>query len=143
MGIFGSPSFARVGPTPRRTGQPALCFASGKRLISGCTWLGTRATSIGPGNIVILPITTQRPPTDQVAIELSPDEKRLCRLDPGVPSWVIVSEFNADIWPNADLSLAPETGEIFYGIARPGLLARIGRAFADARRTRRIVGVKR
>ena len=80
---------------------------------------------------------------DQFAIELSPDEKRLCRLDPRVPSWVIVSEFNADIWPNADLSIAPETGEFFYGIARPGLLARIARAFGDVRRTRRIVGVKR
>jgi hypothetical protein len=102
-----------------------------------------RAAPIGPGDVVILPITTQRPPTDQVAIELSPDEKALCRLDPRVPSWVIVSEFNADIWPNADLSLVPETGEFFYGIARPGLLARIGRAFADARRTQRIVGVKR
>jgi hypothetical protein len=104
---------------------------------------GARAAPLGPGDVVILPITTQRPPTGQVAIELSPDEKRLCRLDPGVPSWVIVSEFNADIWPNADLSLVPETGEFFYGIARPGLLARIGRAFADARRTRRIIGVKR
>jgi hypothetical protein len=104
---------------------------------------GARAARLQPGDVVILPITTQRPLADQSVIELTPDEKRLCRLDPAVPSWVIVSEFNADIWPNADLSLVPETGEFFYGIARPGLLARIGRAFAEANRTRRIVGVKR
>jgi hypothetical protein len=104
---------------------------------------GTRGARPGSGDVVILPITTQRPRADQVAIELSPDDKRLCRLDPGVPSWVIVSEFNVDIWPNADLSLVPETGEFFYGIARPGLLARIARAFGDVRRTQRIVGVKR
>jgi hypothetical protein len=102
-----------------------------------------RTVRFGPGDVVILPITTQRPRADQAAIELNPDEKRLCRLDPGVPSWVIVSEFNTDMWPNADLSLVAETGEFFYGVARPGLLARIARAFGDARRTRRIVGVKR
>jgi hypothetical protein len=60
-----------------------------------------------------------------------------------VRSWVIVSEFNADIRPNAELSLVPEIGEFFYGVARPGLLVRIGRAFAETHATRRIVGVKR
>src|SRR5580658_2696986 len=131
----------RTDPVKDRPACIVLRVAAAQDL--GLRLAGAQSARLDPGDVVILPITTRAPTEDQVGVELSPEEKTLCRLDPGVRSWVIVSEFNADIWPNADLSLAPETGEIFYGIARPGLLPRIGRAFADARRTRRIVGVKR
>ena len=104
---------------------------------------GAQPAPLDPNDVVLLPIATRRPSADQLGVELSPEEKSLCRPDPAVRSWVIVSEFNADVWPNADLSLVPETGAFAYGVARPGLLARVGRAFAEARRSRRIVGVKR
>jgi hypothetical protein len=131
----------RIDPVKDRPACIAVRIANAEDV--GLRLAGTQSVRLDPGDIIILPITTQRPTAGQVGIELSPEEKALCRLDPGVRSWVIVSEFNADIWPNADLSLVPETGEFAYGVARPGLLARIGRAFAEARRTRQVVGVKR
>src|SRR5258708_11373746 len=60
---------------------------------------------IEPGDVIILPITTSPPRPGDTVIELSPDEKRICRVDPARRSWLVVSEFNADIWPNADMSL--------------------------------------
>jgi hypothetical protein len=101
------------------------------------------ATAIAPGDVIILPITTQPPRPGDVSIELTADEKRLCRLDPEAPSWLIVSEFNADVWPNADLSLIPGINQFAYGIAPHGLMRRIGQKFADARRTRSVLRVKR
>jgi hypothetical protein len=56
---------------------------------------------------------------------------------------LVVTEFNADIWPNYDMSVVPGTDKFEYGMAPPGLLGRIGRAFAEARRQNRVVGVKR
>ena len=99
--------------------------------------------AISPGDVIILPITTKAPRPGDVAVELTADEKRLCRLNPDSPSWLIVSEFNADVWPNADLRLIPETNRFDYGIARPGLLKRIGEKFAEARRANVVLGVKR
>lgn len=58
-------------------------------------------------------------------VERTPDEKRICRLDPGRRSWLVVTEFNADIWPNADMSLVPGTERFDYGMAPPGLPGRI------------------
>lgn len=134
----------RQGRTDPAKDRPAcIVIRVGDAADTGLRVAGGQAASPDAGDVVILPITTSRPSAHQTGVELTPDEKRLCRLDPGVRSWVIVSEFNADTWPNADLSLVPETGEFAYGVARPGLLARIGRAFAEARRTRPIVGVKR
>lgn len=98
---------------------------------------------LAPGDVVILPITTKPPRTGIYAVELAPDEKRLCKLDPEYPSWVIVSEFNADTWPNADLRLIPGTNRFDYGMARSGLLKRIGEKFSEARQAGRVLGVKR
>jgi hypothetical protein len=99
--------------------------------------------AISPGDVIILPITTKPPRAGDVAVELAVDEKRLCRLDPDFPSWLIVSEFNADVWPNADLRLIPQTNRFDYGIARPGLMKRTGQKFGEARRADMILGVKR
>jgi hypothetical protein len=70
-------------------------------------------------------------------------DKRACGLQPRVASWVIVSEFNVDIWPNADLSLIPGTDRFDYGTAPSGLMRRIARAFLDARRGKLQSGVRR
>ncbi len=53
--------------------------------------------AVEPGDVIILPITTKPPGTGQISVELTADEKRLCRLNPDFPSWLIVSEFNADM----------------------------------------------
>ena len=101
------------------------------------------SAALAPGDVIIFPITIQPPRFGDIAIELSADEKRLCRLDPASPSWLIVSEFNADSWPNPDLSLIPGTNEIAYGLASPGLMKRIARKFAEARQRGTVLGVKR
>ncbi len=98
---------------------------------------------IEPGDVIIFPITTRPPRHGSVGVELSADEKRQCGLDPEFPSWVIVSEFNADVWPNADMSLIPGRDRFDYGVAHPGLMRRIGHKFAEARRTTRVLGIKR
>ena len=133
----------RQGRSAAKDRPACIVIRVGDDADTGLRVAGGQAARLDPGDVVILPITTRRPSADQTGVELSPDETALCRLDPGVWSWVIVSEFNADIWSNADLSLVPETGAFAYGVARPGFLARIGRAFAEARRARPIVGVKR
>jgi hypothetical protein len=99
--------------------------------------------AVEPGDVIILPITTKPPGSGQIAVELTADEKRLCQLNPEFPSWLIVSEFNADIWPNADISLIRGTNRIDYGIARPGLMKRIGQEFLLARRANGVFGIKR
>jgi hypothetical protein len=79
------------------------------------------------GDVIILPITTRTPRSDALAVELTGNEKRVCGLDAGVSSWVIVSEFNADTWPNADIAPAGASGRSHFGLAPPGLLRRIFR----------------
>jgi hypothetical protein len=95
------------------------------------------------GDVIVFPITSRPRRSDDIAVELTPDDMRACGLDPKAPSWVVVSEFNADTWPNADLSLVPGTDKFEYGMAPPGLLKRIGQKFIEARRLQRVVGVKR
>jgi hypothetical protein len=96
-----------------------------------------------PGDVVILPITTRPPEPDALAIELTASEKRVCGLDAAIPSWLILSEFNVDTWPNADLALVPGTNRFDYGVAPPGLMSRISQRFVGAARTRRVIGVRR
>jgi hypothetical protein len=95
------------------------------------------------GDVIVFPITRSPRRFAGLAVELTPDDKRACGLDPEAPSWVVVSEFNADTWPNADLSLIPGTEKFEYGMAPPGLLKRIGQKFLEARRLQRVIGVKR
>jgi hypothetical protein len=44
-------------------------------------------SAIEPGDVIILPITTSPPRPGDTVIELSPDEKRICRLDPAACGW--------------------------------------------------------
>jgi hypothetical protein len=50
---------------------------------------------------------------------------------------------NADVWPNADMSIIPGRDRFDYGMASPSLLRRIGRGFAQARIATPVVGIKR
>ena len=77
------------------------------------------------------------------SVEMTPDDKRRCGLDPGSPSWVIVSEYNSDLWPNADIRTVPGTGEFAYGTAPPGLFKRIREEFNRAREAQKVRGFKR
>ncbi|HEX3442716.1 MAG TPA: hypothetical protein VHT93_20450 [Pseudolabrys sp.] len=130
----------RNGKVDPSKDRPACIVA---RVAQGSSSFKVADTTIAPGDVIILPITTKPPRAGIFAVELTADEKRLCRLNPDYPSWVIVSEFNADTWPNADLRLIQETNRFDYGMARPGLLRRIGEKFTEARRANMVLGVKR
>ena len=84
-----------------------------------------------PRFVVVLPITHSRPRDGVKGIEIP---ARVCEhlgLDAD-RSWVIVSEFNVDDWPNAGLAPVPgRTKKFSYGFLPPGLFARVKVAFLD------------
>ncbi len=87
---------------------------------------------LDPGDVILLPITTQPPDADTRYVELTSDDKKKCGLDPEYPSWVIVSEFNADQWPSPDLRTVPGSNKFEFGMATPGLQKRIAQEFEAA-----------
>jgi hypothetical protein len=127
----------RIDPSKDR---PACIVA---RVTDTTTNLQVIGGNLEPSDVIIFPITTRPPRYGSIGVELGADEKRQCGLQPELPSWVIVSEFNADIWPNADISLIPGRDRFDYGVARPSLMRRIGNKFAEARRTIKVLGIKR
>ena len=64
----------------------------------------SRATT---GETIVVPITHSEPHDPVTAIEVPEDERRRIGLD-DERSWVILTEFNAFIWPGPDLSTVPE-----------------------------------
>ncbi|MDX2145023.1 MAG: hypothetical protein SFV19_16840 [Rhodospirillaceae bacterium] len=84
-----------------------------------------------PRFVLILPITHTPPKGATVGIEI-PRKVRLALGLDDAPSWVIVSEYNVDEWPNGGLSPLPGApGSFSYGFIPPGLFARIKQTFLD------------
>jgi len=82
-----------------------------------------------PRFVVILPITHSRPNAGTVGIEIPPKVRRALGFD-SAPCWVIVSEYNADEWPNGGLAPIPgKPGAFAYGFIPPGLFAQIKAKF--------------
>ena len=95
-----------------------------------------------PRFVVLLPITHSPPGSDAVGIEIPAKVKRALGLD--APSWVIVSEYNVDEWPNAGLSPLPGRPEAFsYGFIPPGLFAQIKAKFLELARQNKGRAVRR
>lgn len=64
-----------------------------------------------------------------VGVEIPAKVRRALGLD-DAPSWVIVSEYNIDIWPNGGVAPLPGKPGIYsYGFVPPGLFARIKAEF--------------
>jgi len=78
-----------------------------------------------PRFVVLLPITHAPPIGDTVAVEIPANVRQSIGLD-DEPSWVVVSEYNIDEWPNAGLSPIPGRPDaVAYGFIPPGLFASI------------------
>lgn len=78
-----------------------------------------------PRFVVLLPITHSPPLGDTLAIEIPAKVRQSIGLD-DQPSWVVISEYNVDEWPNAGLSPLPGKPDVFaYGFVPPGLFATI------------------
>ena len=78
-----------------------------------------------PRFVVLLPITHAPPIGDTVAIEIPAKVRRSIGLD-DQPSWIVVSEYNVDEWPNAGLSPIPGKPDVFaYGFIPPRMFGAI------------------
>lgn len=104
------------------------------------------AASDNPANpryVVLLPITHSPPSGDTVGIEIPAKVKRALGLD-DAPSWVIISEYNVDEWPNAGLTVIPgKPGTYSYGFLPPSLFAAVKSKFAELVRAKRSRSIKR
>jgi hypothetical protein len=63
-----------------------------------------------PRFVVLLPITHSPPDANTIGIEIPAKVKQALGLDE-LPSWIIVSEYNVDEWPNAACRPSPEGRE--------------------------------
>ena len=98
---------------------------------------------INPSYVVLLPITHSRPTGDAVGIEIPHKVKKAIGLD-DEPSWVIVSDYNIDEWPNAGLSQIPgKAGVYSYGFLPPSLFETVKSKFTQLVREKRARSVKR
>ncbi|MBB3160518.1 hypothetical protein HFO68_15210 [Rhizobium laguerreae] len=96
-----------------------------------------------PRYVVLLPITHTPPSGETVGIEIPPKVKQAIGLD-DEPSWVIISEYNIDEWPNGGLSPVPGSGGILaYGFIPPGLFATIKARFLDLAKAKKTEPVRR
>ena len=96
-----------------------------------------------PRYVVLLPITHSPPDSVTVGIEIPPKVRQAIGLD-DAPSWVIVSEYNVDEWPNAGLTPIPGKPGVFaYGFIPPGLFAQIKARFLELARQNKSDAVRR
>ena len=96
-----------------------------------------------PRYVVLLPITHSPPDARTTGVEIPAKVKQAIGLD-DAPSWVIVSEYNIDEWPNAGLSPIPGRPDIFsYGFIPPRLFGQIRAKFLDLARQGQSAAVHR
>ena len=96
-----------------------------------------------PRYVVLLPVTHSTPDAGTIGIEIPAKVKQAIGLD-DAPSWVIISEYNVDEWPNAGLSPIPgRPGNFSYGFIPPGLFAQIKAKFLELARQNKSGAVRR
>lgn len=84
-----------------------------------------------PRFVVLLPISHTPPDADTIGIEIPVRVKQAVGFD-DAPSWVIVSEYNVDEWPNGGLSaVLGKPDEFRCDFIPPGLFARIKAKFLE------------
>lgn len=95
-----------------------------------------------PRFVVILPITHSRPRGATVGIEIPPKVRQALGLD-DERSWVIVSEYNVDEWPNGLAPIPGRTAVFAYGFIPPALFVAIKKSFLGLAESGRAARVKR
>jgi hypothetical protein len=96
------------------------------------------------GDVVIIPIQTDPPASDQLGVKLDLKTKAYVGLPDAKVSWAIISEVNIDTWPSAGIADVPETGEWAYEKPLPGpVLALIAKSFLRLRELKRVRALAR
>ena len=96
-----------------------------------------------PRFVIILPITHTPPDDTTVAIAIPARVGQALGLD-DAPSWVVVSEYNVDEWPNSGLAPLPGRPGVFsHGLIPPRLFARVKESFLELSGQGRSSGVRR
>jgi hypothetical protein len=92
---------------------------------------------------ILVAITHRRPTGDTVGIEIPSRVRTLLGLD-HEPCWVIVSEYNADVWPSPGVVPLPRGEKGFaYGIMPIPLFENVRARLIEELEARRIVRVPR
>lgn len=100
-------------------------------------------SSVRPRFVVILPITHTPPDDETTGVEIPPRVKQALGMD-DAPSWVVVSEYNIDEWPNGGLAPVPGRPGVFsYGFIPPRLFAQVKEKFLELRGQKQSSGVRR
>lgn len=104
-----------------------------------CALALLRRRADGETEVLLLPVTSQPPRTGTAALPVPETERRRAGLDPQMPLWVIVDEFNAD-QPARSWYFEPG-GRI--GAFSPRFLREVQTAMIATLRARKIRGVGR
>jgi hypothetical protein len=94
-----------------------------------------------PQFVVLLPITHAEPTGDTVGIEIPARVRAALGLD-DERSWIIVSEYNVDSWPNAGLRPVRD-GRFDYGFIPPRLFSSVRQLFLDLAKAGRSKATRR
>ena len=95
-------------------------------------------STVRPRFVVILPITHTPPDDATVGVEIPASVRQALALD-DAPSWVVVSEYNVDEWPNSGVAPLP----VSYGFIPPRLFARVKAKFLESSGQGQRRGVRR
>jgi len=114
-----------------RTGQGAPCLS------------GRRRRSADVASLRRHPPHHASPSGSDIAVEIPAKVKKAIGLD-DARSWIVVSDYNVDRWPNAGLSPVPEHEMAFsYGFIPPGLFKQVNDAFIATHEAKRARGIRR
>ena len=109
-----------------------------------CAIVAAIRDEAGDTRVLVLPVTHTAPGVATVAIEIPQTVKQRLGLDTE-RSWIVVSEYNAFIWPGPDLR--PLSGaadsSVVYGMLPSGLFETVRKALLAQMQARRAGGVTR
>lgn len=109
-----------------------------------CAIVAAIRTDAGDTRVLVLPVTHSAPNADTVAVEIPLAVKQRLGLD-AQRSWIVVSEYNAFVWPGPDLRPASGAADasIVYGVLPRGLFETVRKALLERVRGGRAGGVER
>lgn len=66
--------------------------------------------------VTVAPITSKRPKSNSLAVELSLDTKKRLGLDDTGPSWIVTHDINTFTWPGPDVRRVARSERFAYGL---------------------------